>query len=157
MSLKTLTFSFLLSKVIRQGLAIYRWTELQWNVDFVKGHTVGYPWHFKSNEDIITKFKWHGLQIIRINRKKNWWEWHHSFLLSRPHEHDHFWPFFTIQRQGTEQTTSLLFILKVFSYSNNLMQNMTSITPSNIYKTIHQNYQAILKHFDQKFWSLWRI
>ena len=28
------------------------------------------PWHFKSNEDIITKFKWHGFQIIRINRKK---------------------------------------------------------------------------------------
>ena len=53
-----------------QGLAIYRWTELQWNVDFVKGHTVGYPWHFKSNEDIITKFKWHELQIIRINREK---------------------------------------------------------------------------------------
>ena len=41
-----------------QGLAIYRWTELQWNVDFVKGHTVGYPWHFKSNEDIIFKFEW---------------------------------------------------------------------------------------------------
>ena len=31
---------------------------------------VGYPWHFKNNEDIITKFEWHGLQIIKINRKK---------------------------------------------------------------------------------------
>ena len=28
------------------------------------------PWHFKVNEDIITKFEWHGFQIIRINRKK---------------------------------------------------------------------------------------
>ena len=140
--------------VFNQGLAIYRWTELQWNVDFVKGHTVGYPWHFKSNEDIITKFKWHGLQIIRINRKKNWWEWHHSFLLSRPHEHDHIWPFFTIQRQGLGQTINLIFILKVLRCSNNLMQKMTSITPS-IYKTIHQ--KVIFKNFDQKFWPLWRI
>ena len=32
--------------------------------------TVGWPWHFKSNEDIITKFEWHWFQIIRINRKK---------------------------------------------------------------------------------------
>ena len=132
----------------------YRWTELQWNVDFVKGHTVGYPWHFKSNEDIITKFKWHGLQIIRINRKKNLWEWHHSFLLSRPHKHDHIWPFFTIQRQGLGQTINLIFILKVLRCSNNLMQKMTSITPS-IYKTIHQ--KVIFKNFDQKFWPLWRI
>ena len=41
----------------------YRWTELQWNVDFVNGPTVGWPWHFKSNEDIITKSKWHESQI----------------------------------------------------------------------------------------------
>ena len=28
------------------------------------------PWHFKSNEGIITKFNWHGLQIMRIDKKK---------------------------------------------------------------------------------------
>ena len=139
---------------IRARTSDYRWTELQWNVDFVNGHTVGYPWHFKSNEDIITKLKWHGLQIIRVNRKKILWEWHHSFLLSRPHEHDHIWPFFTIQRQGLGQTINLIFILKVLRCSNNLMQKMTSITPS-IYKTIHQ--KVIFKNFDQKFWPLWRI
>ena len=27
------------------------------------------PWHLKSNKDIITKFKRHGFQIIRINKK----------------------------------------------------------------------------------------
>ena len=67
---------------------------------------------------------------------KIWWEWYYSFLLCRPHEH--FWPFFTIQRQGIEQTTNLLFILKVLRWSNNLMQKMTSITPS-IFKSIFQN------------------
>ena len=80
--------------------------------------------------------------------EKSWWEWHHSFLLSRPHEHDHIWPFFTIQRQGLGQTINLIFILKVLRCSNNLMQKMTSITPS-IYKTIHQ--KVIFKNFDQKF------
>ena len=35
-----------------------------------------------------------------------------------------FWPFFTIQRQGIEQTTNLLFILKVLRCSNNLMQKL---------------------------------
>ena len=34
------------------------------------GPYVGYPWHFKSNEDKIIKFKWHEFQIIRIDRKK---------------------------------------------------------------------------------------
>ena len=38
--------------------------------DFPKYHCEGWPWHFKSNKDIITKFKWHGFQVIRINRKK---------------------------------------------------------------------------------------
>ena len=79
------------------------------------------------------------------NQQKKTKEWHHSVLLSRPHEHDHFWPFFTMQRQGIEQTTNLLFILKVLRCSNNLMQKMTSITPS-IYKTIHQ--KVIFKNFD---------
>ena len=51
----------------------------------------------------------------RKNQQKYvWWEWHYSFLFSRPHEHGHFWLFFTIQRQGIEQTTNLLFILKVY-------------------------------------------
>ena len=63
-------------------------------------------------------------------QKKVWWEWHYSFLLSCPHELGHFWPFFTIQSQGIELTKTLLFILKVLWCSNNLMQKMTSITPS---------------------------
>ena len=98
------------------------------------------PWHFKINEDIITKLKWQGLQIIKINRKK-WWDWHYSFLLSRPHEHGHFWPFFTVQRSGIEQTKTLLFILKVLRCSSNLIQitphylrsKMTIITHSAFY------------------------
>ena len=28
------------------------------------------------------------------------WEWQYSLLLSRPHEHGHFWSFFTIQSQN---------------------------------------------------------
>ena len=86
----------------------------------------------------------HLFQIIIMNRKK-WWEWHYSFILSRPHEHGHFWPFFTIQRQGIEQTTNLLFILKFLRCSNNQMQKMTSITPS-IYETIHK--KVFFKNFD---------
>jgi hypothetical protein len=35
----------------------YRWTEWQRNVHFANGLSVGYPWHFKSNKGIITKFK----------------------------------------------------------------------------------------------------
>ena len=70
-------------------------------------------------------------------QKKVWWEWHYSFLPSHPHELDHFLPFSTIQCQGIELTKTLLFILKFLRCSNNLMQIMTSITPS-IYKTIHQ-------------------
>ena len=31
---------------------------------------VKYDLGISSNEDIITKFKWHGFQIIKINRKK---------------------------------------------------------------------------------------
>ena len=69
----------------------YRWTELQWNVDFFNGPTVSYPWHFKSNEDIITKFKCHGLQIIRINRKKSGWSGiTYFFLLFPPHKNGNF-------------------------------------------------------------------
>ena len=47
-----------------------------------------------------------------------------------------FLPFFTIQSQGIELTKTLLFILKVLWCSNNLMQQMTSKTPS-IFKIIH--------------------
>ena len=47
---------------------------------------------------LITKFKWHGFQIIRINRKK--FAGSGTTLLSRPHELGHFLPFFTIQSQG---------------------------------------------------------
>ena len=35
----------------------YRWTEKQRNVNFVDGPIIGYPWYFKSDEDIINKFK----------------------------------------------------------------------------------------------------
>jgi hypothetical protein len=76
-----------------------------------------------------------------------WWEWHYSFLLSRPHELGHFLPFFTIQSQGIEQAKTMLFILKVLWCSNNLKQKMTSITPS-IYYFIH--LKAFFKNFAQK-------
>ena len=66
----------------------------------------------KKGMDLI-KFELHGLQIIRI-KKKVWWDWHYSFLLFRPHENGHFWPFLPIQSQGIRQTTTLLFILNVF-------------------------------------------
>ncbi len=42
---------------IRQGLAIYRWTEWQLNITFANGPLVGSLWHFKDNEDVITKFE----------------------------------------------------------------------------------------------------
>jgi hypothetical protein len=45
-----------------------------------------------------------------------------------PHEHGHFWPFFTIQSQGIEQTKTLLFILKVLWWSNNMMQKSENET-----------------------------
>ena len=35
----------------------YRWTKQQRNVHFANGPSGGYPWHFKSNKGIITKFK----------------------------------------------------------------------------------------------------
>ena len=47
-----------------------RTLEYQWNVDFANGPIVGYPKNFKSNEDIITKSKWHGFQILRLNCNK---------------------------------------------------------------------------------------
>jgi hypothetical protein len=81
-------------------------------------------------------------------QKKKWWEWHYSFLLYRHYEHGHFWPFFTIQRQGIEKTRNLLFILKVLRCSNNLIQGMTSTTPST-YKNIYQ--KVFFKNFEHKF------
>ena len=44
--------------------------------------------------------------------------------------------------------------LKFLRCSNNLMQIMTSITPSTN-KTIHQ--KVFFKNFEQKFWPLWRF
>ena len=80
-------------------------------------------------------------------QQQNWWEWHYFFLLSCPHEHGHFWLFFTIQRQGLEQTTNLLFILKVLRCSNNLMQRMTSIIPIKLF--IRKYFSKILnRNFD---------
>ena len=38
--------------------------------DFPKYHCKGLLLYYKSIEDIITKFKLHGFQIIKINRKK---------------------------------------------------------------------------------------
>ena len=52
------------------------------------------------------------------------WKW--SFLVV----------FFTTQIQGIEQNIPLHFTLKVLWFSNNMMQKMTSITPS-IYKISH--------------------
>ena len=70
------------------------------------GPYVGYPWHFKSNKDVVTKFTWHRLQIIRIYRKKVWLEWHYYSFLSTfmPSWHGHFWPIFhnTESRDRTE-------------------------------------------------------
>ena len=60
----------------------------------------------------------------------------------------HFWPFLTIQTQGIEQTTTILFILKVLWCSNNLMQKMTSMTLS-IYEIIH--LKVFFKNFAHKF------
>ena len=51
------------------------------------------------------------------------------------HIPDIYMAIFAIQSQGIEQTKIMLFILKVLWYSNNLMQKMTSITPS-IYEII---------------------
>ena len=64
-------------------------------MDFVNGPYATINWHFKSNEDIITKFKLPGLHIKRIDRKN---EGVASLrLLSCPHERDvHFWPFLAI-------------------------------------------------------------
>ena len=67
---------------------------------------------------------------LESTEKKIWWEWHYSFLLSRPYELGHFQPFSTMHSQGIELTKTLLFILKVLWCSNNLMQKMTFITPS---------------------------
>jgi hypothetical protein len=36
-------------------------------------YSVEYPWHLKSNQGVIIKFKWLGLQIVRINRKRFGW------------------------------------------------------------------------------------
>ena len=69
-------------------------------------------------------------------QEKVLWDWHYSFLLSHPHEKGPFWPFFTMQSQVIKQTTTLLFILNILCCKNNLMQKMTSITPS-IHKIIH--------------------
>ena len=69
--------------------------------NFPKHRCEGWRCHFKGNEDIITKFKWHVFQIIRINRKM-------------------------FGESGTiKLTKTLLFILKV----NNLMQKMNSEAP----------------------------
>ena len=35
-------------------------------------------------------------------------------LVSRHHEHAHLWPFFTIQSQEVEQTTTMVFHLESF-------------------------------------------
>ena len=75
--------------------------------------------------------------------------WYYSFLLFHPHENGCFWPFFTIQSQRIEQTILWeFFILKVFWCSNNLMQKLTSITPT--YKII-SHLKVFFKYFAQKF------
>ena len=78
-----------------------------------KGLPVGYPWHFKTNKDIITKFKWHTFQIIKINRKKfgesGITPSYFPTLMNMTifgHFSQYTW------RQGIKQTTNLPFILK---------------------------------------------
>ena len=107
----------------RSRTSDYRWTELRWKVDFVNGHTVGYPWHFKSNEDIITKFKWHKFQIIRVYRKKDWWEWHYSFLLSYPH---------TVPNMALQVTSKFIgFSVKIANFWKNSFNVLTSFLMPN--------------------------
>ena len=125
--------------------------------------------------------------------KKVLWEWHYSFPLLRPHEHGHFWPFFTIKSQGIEQTKTMILFWRFYGVATmtrdvstgatsatavapkfsdtlalfqprgamarshlnfprgyvtvNLMQKMTSMTPS-IYEIIHL---VFFKKFAQNF------
>ena len=78
-----------------------------------------------------------------------WCEGHQAVLLSRPHEHGHFWPNFTIQSQEVEQTTFMLFIMKVLWCSNNLMQKMTFITPSTEISIWKYCSKILLRNFHQ--------
>ena len=120
------------------------------NCYFANGPSVGCPWHCKINKGIIIKFKWLGFQIITIKIKKNWLEWHYFFLLSCSHENGHFWPFFTIQIQGVEQTTTMLFILNVMWCSNNQMQKRTPITYS-IYEIWKYFSKILLRNFGRVY------
>ena len=77
--------------IYRARTSDYRWTEYERNCFFQnirRKDDLGISKVMKIS--LITKFKWHGFQIIRIN----------TTLLSRPHELGHFLPFFTIQGQG---------------------------------------------------------
>ena len=79
-------------------------------------------WHFNSNEDINTKFKWHRFQIIRINKKKFGssgiilpkfppsWKW--SFLAI----------FHNIEPSARTAYNPVFIILKFLECSNNLIQ-----------------------------------
>ena len=84
-----------------------------------------------DHKDQQKKFDWSGMAL----------------LLFRSHENGHFWPFFTIQNQGIEQTKSLLLCwnypldiisqkkllrnsnhMQSFSYSVHLLQTSFSMT-----------------------------
>ena len=92
------------------------------------GPYVDYPYHFKSNEDIITKFKWHELQIITINKKKfdgsgitpSYFPTLMKMVILA---------IFQIQSSRIEQTTTLLFMSKVLWCSNYLMQKKNFYNP----------------------------
>ena len=73
-------------------------------------------------------------------KKEIWVEGHNFFLLSRPHVHGYFWPFFTIQSQEVEQRLQSSFLFWRF-YALATMQKMTI----SIFKIIY--LKAFSKHF----------
>ena len=111
--------------------------------DFTKYHCEGWPWHFKNNEDIITKFKWHKFQITRINRKKfdgSGTTPSYFPALMNLAILGHF-----SQSQGIKMTKTLLFILKFLWCSNNLMQKNDFYNPLYL---LNYLFESIF----EKFW-----
>ena len=81
--------------------------------EFANGPIVGWPWHFKINEDGITKFEWHGFRSKELAEKSFMgvalllptfplsWKW--SFLA-----------IFTKQSQGIENGYNPAFYFECF-------------------------------------------
>ena len=92
--------------------------------------------HFKSDENIITKFIWLKFQILRIQQKKSLMEVALHLPTFQPSWK---WSFFTIfyntePRDRTDYNPAFYF--EVFWCSNNLILKMTS-TITSIYEIIH--------------------